>query len=489
MTPMKVEIYPTLDVALKNLEKGEALKTSSVAIMSPIKVRYERTPRGYENIEIDVAKTGYYDESVFYECLTFRRGKLEEIIESLNYLVELAERKRNLFERPLKELITEGIKEIGSLEREKEFICLGEVRLEAEYVIGWELRVQDYRAKLLKTMEESDWKKEILYDELEKIIERKIKRTDIHIAMDGKTKISIVDKEIGEKVKRVVADYWEKEKILGLDGSGDDKVMLNKILSEVERKFGKKYLEGMFPNVIGNITLHSKDLESVVFIPITIEKEQSREVVRFLPLAKQKVEAGFFEWSVVGKNEDLEAEISSSYIPIMLIDQEEVPKEIMDTAKKEGKKTILISSEIEEEFKVIRKYSGNRKFRDKDQEASIDIVYYTAKIEDLVRALVIDIEEDGTTTVFIKRLNEKKGRVKDEEIYISIIMRHSLYHLIKSVKGTKEEKRAKGLGLLGRLIADSIEGEIEKMVEEMKGKHNYTKNGKIFVRKDFRNFE
>jgi hypothetical protein len=461
IVPMKVEIYPTLNEALEKLEKGEALKTSSAALVSPVKVRYEKTP--LENVEIE--KPRYYDESVYYECLLFRNDKFKEINEDLKYLVELVERKRSLFERPIRELITEGMKEISSLK--KEFICLGEVQLRAN-VIGWEIRVQDYRKKLLTTMEESGWKKELLYDELKKLIEREIERTDIEIVRNGRAKISIVDKEIGEKVKRIVADYWEEDKILGLDGSSDDKVMLNKVLSEVERKFGKKYLESVFPNIIGKIPLHLKDLESIVFIPLTIDKEQSREVVKFLPLTKQKVEAGSFGWSVIGKNEDLEAEITSSYIPITLIDQEEVPKEIMETAKEEGKKTILIRSDMKEDFKIIRKYFGNRKFRDKDQEVSIDMFSYRAKVDDLIKSLVIDTETEGPPKVFIERLEEKKGKVKDEKIYISILMRHSLYHLIKSISGAKEEKRVKGFGLLGRLIADSIEGEIEKMSEELK---------------------
>jgi hypothetical protein len=469
---MKVEIYPTLGEALEKLEKGEALKTSSAALVSPVKVRYERTPLGYENVEI--AKPGYYDEPVYYECLLFRKDKLKEINEDLNYLVELVERKGNLFERPIRELIAEGIKEISSLK--KEFICLGEVQLRKKYVVGWETWVQDYRKELLTTMEESGWKKELLYDELKKLIEREIKRTDIEIVRDGRAKISIVDKEIGEKVKRIVADYWEEGKILGLDGSSDDKVMLNKILSEVERKFGKKYLESIFPNVIGKIPLHLKDLESVVFIPLTIDREQSREVIKFLTLTKQKVkvEAGSFEWSVIGKNEDLRAEIPSSYIPITLINQEEVPKEIMETAKEEGKKTILIRSDIQEDLKIIRKYFGNRKFREKDQEVSIDEVYYGAEIKNLVKSLVIDVEVEGSPKVFIEKINDRKEKVK-EEIYLSIQTRRRLHYFLKSI-AKEMENIVKGLGYLGEIIGESIKEEIEKMERELKEREEKENN-------------
>jgi hypothetical protein len=314
-------------------------------------------------------------------------------------------------------------------------------------------------------MKEDDWKKELLYDELKKLVERNMK--GIRIREDGTSKIRIVDKEIGEKVKRIVADYWEEDKILGLDWSSD-KVILDKNLSKVKSKFGSKYLESVFPNVIGNILLHLKYLESVVLLPLTIKEEQSKEVVEFLTLIKQKVETGSFEWSVIGKNEDLEAEITSSYIPITLIDQEEVPKEIMETAKEEGKKTILIRSDMKENFKIIRKYFGNRKFRDKDQEASIDMFSYIAKVDDLIKSLVIDTETEGPPKVFIERLNEDKGKVKYEEIYISISMRKSLYNLIKPTKGKEKENRVEGLGSLGGLIAISIEGEVEKMVEEFK---------------------
>jgi hypothetical protein len=464
MIPMKIEIYTTLEKALESLEKGEALKTNSVLIMSPIKVKYKRASQGYEDIEIYEANPRYYESVMSYECLIFRNDVLENVVEDLNYLKYLVERKGNLFEKPLKELINEGIKEISGLE--KEFICLGEVQLRKKYVIGWEIWVEDYRKKLLKTMEENDWKKELLYEELRKLIERNMK--GIGIRKTGTSTISIVDKEIGEKVKRIVADYWEKDKILGLDWSRD-KVILDKNLSKVKHRFGNKYLESVFPNVIGKIPLHLKDLESVVLLPLTIKEEQSREVVEFLPLIKQKVETGSFEWSVIGKNENLEAEITSPYIPITLIDQEEVPKEIMEKAKEEGKKTILIRSGVQENFKIIRKYFGNRKFRDKNQEVSIDMVSYRAKVEDLIRSLVIDAETEGPPKVFIERLDENKGRVKDEEIYFSILMRNSLYHVIKSVAETKEgEKIVKGLGLLGRLISDSIEEEIEKMAEDLK---------------------
>jgi hypothetical protein len=57
MIPIKVEIYPTLSRALENLGTEEALCTSSEATMNSIIVRYEKTPRGYENIEIERAKT------------------------------------------------------------------------------------------------------------------------------------------------------------------------------------------------------------------------------------------------------------------------------------------------------------------------------------------------------------------------------------------------------------------------------------------------
>ena len=462
MIPMKVEIYPTLNKALENLEKGEALKTNSVLITSPIEAKYKRTSQGYEDI-ICEANPEYYEPVMSYECLIFRNDVLENIVEDLNYLKYLVERKSNLFEKPLRELINEGLKEISSLE--KKFICLGEVQLRKKYVIGWEIWVEDYRKKLLKTMEENDWKKELLYEELRKLIERNMK--GIGIRKNGTSTISIVDKEIGEKVKRIVADYWEEDKILGLDWSSD-KVILDKNLSKVKHRFGNKYLESVFPNVIGKIPLHLKDLESVVLLPLTIKEEQSREVVEFLPLIKQKVETGPFEWSVIDKNEDLEAEIASSYIPIILIDQEEVPKEIMETAKEEGKKTILIKSDIQGKFKIIRKYFGNRKFRDKDQEASIDVFSYRAKVEDLIRSLIIDAEVEGLPKVFIERLNEEKGKIKDEEIYISISMRKSLYNLIKPTKGKEKEDRVEGLGSLGGLIAISIEGEVEKMIEEFK---------------------
>jgi hypothetical protein len=133
---MKVDIYATLDEALESLGKGEALRTNSVLISRPIKVKYKRTSQGYEDIEIYEANTEYYESVMSYECLIFRNDVLENIVEDLNYLKHLVERKGNLFEKPLRELINEGLKEISSLEKEFIFFRRGTIKKKIRYRVG-----------------------------------------------------------------------------------------------------------------------------------------------------------------------------------------------------------------------------------------------------------------------------------------------------------------------------------------------------------------
>jgi hypothetical protein len=315
-------------------------------------------------------------------------------------------------------------------------------------------------------MEERDWKNEILYGKLKKFIEENIEKLKIAIRRDGVNSINIVDKEIGGKVKRIVARYWENEKIFGLDKFEDDEVGLEEILIEAENTFGKNHLDRVFPDVIGKVSLYSEGLKSLVLLPLKIEKEQSREVVELLPLLKIKIRVGkSFMWGLVDKNEYDKAKITSSYIPMTIIDQEEVPKEIMETARREGKKTLFIRPDTSEDIKILRKYSGNKKFRDKDQEASIDMLWYGVKIKNLVKTLTMEVETDGPPKVLIERVKDRKGKV-DEDIYFVISIRKSLSKFIKSYTGEQEDEKAKGLGDLGRIIAMSIEGDIERMKEE-----------------------
>jgi len=155
---MKVEFYPTLNEAVESLKRGEGLYTDSRFLLDPVRIVYKREGKSvYKASGLDhggttwdlgggnkimvsshVEKSGKkkyvhatlikekeqvrLDTENLYESLILKPEELGELIESLTSLVE---KNGNVFKKPIKDVISVGLKELNI--KNRDFVVMEDV--------------------------------------------------------------------------------------------------------------------------------------------------------------------------------------------------------------------------------------------------------------------------------------------------------------------------------------------------------------------------
>ncbi len=492
MVHMKIEVYPSLGRALESLGHDECFHTNYSLVESPLTIKYERRASGYrpvsllkergliegrdlvsdlfETIDLIEEKksslTGNpleINESSFYfkyNYFLFRREVLLEIAEVLGSAVNKNDR---VFWAPLKEAITLGMDEI--VRKDKDFICLGIIPDYGRYLREYEVEIiKRTREIMVLAMEEESWKENFLdFDGVREEVESRFK--ELFGKPDGKffwsDMVRLVDKKLGGGLGRVLAEFWEKDKLLGIHSGSSSKIgEIDKAIESLKEKFGDKYVEKVFPEVLGNVQLYlkvpeAKNLEMVA-LPLKLKDigKGGNKKVGFLAFAKLKIEGKQVEWNSLGMrsyDKSLKAERSSGDIYMRVLSTKEVPVILPDD---KGKKTIIVESKIGETVEV-EKYS---KYGSKPD--SLEKVVYKAKMENPVKYLNIDMGR------FPDILFDSHGEVGsrktiEESINIQVVLGEASR---PKMKGTEAMT---GPECLGKRADELIKEEIRELAESL----------------------
>jgi hypothetical protein len=424
MVHMKIEVYPSLWHALESLGQDELLYTKYFLVKDPLTIKYERRVSGYRPVrfvkrrklkEVYGSDSGTFgganpfedwtsfpvsavelnesSSSFEYNYFLFRREVLGELAEVLTSAVN---KNSKVFEVPLKEAITLGINEINR--EDKDFICLGIIPNFSEYSREKEIEIIDRtREPIILAMEEESWRKDFLdfgkvREEVENWFRGLLPNEGTY---DWVEMIRFVDKELGGGRRRVLADFWEKDRILGVHSGNSGKIKeLNKFIKFLKNEFGEKYVREVFPEVLGDIYLYtklpskkSKDVE-MVSVPLRLRDTGAKgdKEVEFLVLVKLKIEDKVVEWNTLNMKYEyrsIEAEPSRGQFHMKVLSPENAPVRI---TKDRRKKNIILKSELEEIVKVDTRPEYRNKL------GNLNEITYTAKVESFVKYLDIDTE-------------------------------------------------------------------------------------------------
>jgi hypothetical protein len=421
---MKIDIYPSLVHALESLGRDELLYTKYFLVKDPLTIKYERRVSGYRPVrfvkrrglkEVYGSDSGTFgganpfedwpsfpvgavelnesSSSFEYNYFLFRREVLGELAEVLTSAVN---KNSKVFEVPLKEAITLGINEINR--EDKDFICLGIIPNFSEYSREKEIEIIDRtREPIILAMEEESWRKDFLdfgkaREEVENWFRGLLPNEGTY---DWVEMIRFVDKELGGGRRRVLADFWEKDRILGVHSGNSGEIKeLNKFIKFLKNEFGEKYVREVFPEVLGDIYLYtklpskkSKDVE-MVSVPLRLRDTGAKgdKEVEFLVLVKLKIEDKVVEWNTLNMKYEygsIEAEPSRGQFHMKVLSPENAPIRI---TKDRRKKNIIVKSELEEIVEVDIRPEYRNKL------GNLNEIKYTAKVESFVKHLEINTE-------------------------------------------------------------------------------------------------
>ncbi len=436
---MNITFYPSLNQALNSLKDNECLYSKYSWTM---KIKYSKKTLGYEPKSI-VREKDEAEENTEYTYLLFRKKALEYLFEDLTSIIE---KNEELLKNPLRETITLGIKEINK--KGKKFICMGHMTLKGEEPI-------------VGAMEEELWKKRLLG--LGNIGEKVEKEIEKIIGEGGYRKywwtVGMVDKEMGNGVKRVLARFWEKEDLLGLDTGLD----LGELVENIMDEFGEDHLRAVSPEVILKIyfVIEENDKKpEIIIVPFKEEvtgqaRRETGKIVYFLVLKKLKIsekkEINWFpikiEYTKPGNGLSKgpsRVVIKPSNFKVSL----SVEKRREDTSTEKGKNFINIWSSSHKRIEVISDYCAkDRKLGKRD--LAIEKVTYTGRVYE-TRRVELDIKEEDLT-VEVKKFNRKIREVDQEKLWINAYLGKEL---------TKNKKP----GCLGEYVIELIKEEIEKVI-------------------------
>ena len=520
MMLMKVEIYPTLERAVESLKKGEGLYTDSRFLLDPVRVVYKREARsvykatGLDHGEItwsiggedkimvsshrekdgkkyvhasllkgeELVRLG--DTEYLYKSLILKTEELEELIDGL---ISLAENNKNMFKKPMMDILYLGLKRINV--KNKDFLLIEDLREEAK-----RLGISDFfRKQIVKSKGNEDWKKRMgsysLYignkaeKELHKTLSNLTKEVETDI--NWKDVLVAVDKAPGSEKAKIITELWEDKGILGVEIGGDQKIIQE--LGNHFNKYGKWGLEKSFPNLLGKVYISTSNLpkrEKAEFalVPLEVEEKEGTIKVDYLALVKLKIEDKKFLWLSTepvyfGNKVNIKTSAENS---IRIVSKDAV-SEIMPSEEEERKnKKVLVKANFVEEVEISPyipisvKEVGYRAIR-KGFTRAIYIGENPETVEDLKEI------EDGKTMseivsirVFLKRYinprikterNLEGGEClgKDVDELIAKEMKTIASDIEKFEKEENDNKR-KGILKTGKLLANRI----SRMIEEKK---------------------
>jgi len=469
MVHMKIEVYPSLGQALESLGRDELLYTKYLLVKDPLTIKYERRVSGYRPVrfvkrrrlkEVYGSDSGTFgganpledwpsfpvsavelnesSSSFEYNYFLFRREVLGELAEVLTSAVN---KNSKVFEVPLKEAITLGINEINR--EDKDFICLGIIPNFSEYSREKEIEIIDRaREPIILAMEEESWRKDFLdfgkaREEVENWFRGLLPNEGTY---DWVEMLRFVDKELGGGRRRVLADFWEKDRILGVHSGNFGKIKeLNKFIKFLKNEFGEKYVREVFPEVLGDIYLYtklpskkSKDVE-MVSVPLRLRDTGAKgdKEVEFLVLVKLKIEDKVVEWNTLNMKYEyrsIEAEPSRGQFHMKVLSPEDAPVRI---TKDRGKKNIIVKSELEEIVKV----ETRPEYRDK--LGNLNEIIYKAKVESFVKYL--DINTDNFPELVVGGYGEVgSGRTIEESVNFEVFLGEDIDPGIKGGESRKD---------------------------------------------------
>ncbi len=483
--------YPNLQYALKDLGEDECLHIRFRFILE-IVYKYNKKSNKYRPTRVE--NPIIYPK---YDYFIFRKEVIENFIETLT---SATENNKGLFQDPLREAISLGLKELDI--KDKEFICVRSNSptditppmigvIYSDHLLN--KSDDEINKPILMSLKEEEWKELFLeglrslkgkvLEELEIGVGRVLEYIiygdhDIHRWVDI---IVVSNKELekgkGEK-GRALAKFWENERVLGVD-----KIVNGHFLSNWDSKSKselKSLLEdntkklGLGPNKFTKILLSGISLQlsgfpdpekmEVILVPLEIKDDEDwnsgEKKVRFLVLRKLKIGDIVFSWRPIsvdydhntnsleldsgnGRHEEMEQ--------VKVVDREKIPVEL----SKEKGKAILIDTKLTESITVLNRavYRFERETEKVEYNTNMkDSKYVRVSLEDLENPLVEEYEEIEKTKVLneemiiktrlegeVKRVNKKRDPGCNEEAYRHI--RHDLKSLEKKLYEHERENK------------------------------------------------
>jgi len=511
---VKVEFYPTLNEAVKSLKKGEGLYTDSRFLLDPVRVIYKKEGKsvykatgldhsgttwitsGGEKIIVSshVEKSGkkyvhatlikgkeevILDTENLYKSVILKPEELGELIEGLTSLVE---NNGNVFKKPIKDVISVGLKGLNI--KNRDFVVMEDIsayeRQEKEAVVNF-IRKQILKSRKRITTPHSLYFGEKAEKELYKTLSNLTREIETYYYW---TEVLIaVDRMPGKGVGKVVTALWEDNGVLGIESGGRRDGGIHDLIYELRNymdKHGKESLEKSFPRVLGKISLYiserpRREEAEFVLVPLGIKEEEKVIKVDYLALVKLGIKDRKFVWSSVSPTyfEDLVDVKSSGENSIRMLGKDEMPREVLEGEK--GKKNVLVKVNLVERIEIGHTdFDEKGAFRSKDQLLAIKHVKYRAYIEGSTKKLSIEVES-GSLIDGIKGCEEiEEGSVIEEEINTNVLLRREIDPNIK--KTTKKE----GTECLGEGTNGLIREELKRMLSKLK---NYQEKEKKKERK------
>jgi hypothetical protein len=447
---MNITFYPSLIQALNSLKDNECLYSK---YSWAIKIKYGKKPLGYEPKSIvrekDKPEEGS-SENTDYKYLLFRRKVIEDLVGELTSIVK---KNGELFKPPLKEAITLGLKEIER--SDKEFICIVQGPSRKQ-----EGGIDLVEEPIAKAVEEDHWKKSFLdFGKIREKAEKEIEK----IMGEGYYKwywIGIVNKEMEEGVGRLLAKFWEKGDLLGMDTS----LSLGKLAEEIIEKFGGDHLKSVFPEILLKIYFALEENDGkpeIIVVPFREEvtgqtgKRETGKAVDFLVLRRLKIsEEKEINWVPI-KLEYKKPKDGLSGVPsISVINPSNFNVSLTIKKRREGMSTekgrnfINIWSSSYRQIEVISDYCAKDKKLGK-RDLAIEKITYSGKVYE-IRTVEVDIDEKKLN-VEVKKFSKKIRELGQEKMWINAYLGKEL---------TKNKKP----GCQGEHVIELIKKEIEKVI-------------------------
>jgi len=500
---MKVEFYPTLREAVESLKRGEGLYTDSRFLLDPVRILYKRETKSvYKAIGLDhrgtiwdlgggdrimvsshVERSGekYVHATLIkgkeilrlnteslYKSMIIKPEELGELIEGLNSLVE---KNDNVFKKPIKDVISIGLKELNI--KNKHFVVMENIsaydRQEKEEVIDF------LRKQILKSIKGITIPNSLYFGDK---AERALYKTLSNLAREVETYyywtevLVAVDRMPGKGIGKVVTKIWEENGVLGIESGGRSNGGIHDLTHELRdymEKHGRESLEKYFPRVLGEISLYVSDLpkrEEAEFALVPLEIEEGGKVIEvdYLALVKMGIRDRNFVFSSVGPkyfgDEDLVNVGILGSNSIRILRKDEVPREVLEGEK--GKKNILVRVNLEEKTEIDHiDFNEKKAFRNKDQLLAIKDLNYAAYIKGSTKKLSVEV---GSKSLIdgIRGCEEiEEGSVVKEKIETNVFLRREIDPKIKkSIE--KQGKECLGEGTDG-LIREELERIISKL--------------------------
>jgi hypothetical protein len=492
---MKIEFYPTLAKAVESLKRGEGLYTDSRFLLDPVRIVYKREGKSaYKATGLDHGEITWNigggnkivvsshrekdgrkyvhaellkgEELVrirntenLYKCLILKTEELGELLEGLTSLVE---NNRNMFKKPMRDVVSLGLKKVNI--KNKDFVLIEDLYWETKS-LGIE---EFFRKHILESARDEDWKKRIgsysLYlgdraeKELQKILSNLTKEVETNI--DWRNVLVVVDRTPSSEKAKVMTELWEDGRVLGIEIGGDQELIQE--LQDHFNKYGKWSLEKSFPNILGKICMSTSNLpkrEKAEFVLVCLGVEEKEGILKvdYLALVKLSIEDRKFLWlSSKPFYSGNEVNIRISYEnSIRMVNRDKIPGiEILGEGKRENK-AVIVKANLVEEVEI-----------SPHLPISVEEVEYRAIRKGFSREIYI-----GENPEIVEGLKEiEDGKTTSELASIKVLLKGYLNPRIRA------ERSSEGSGCLGRYADELIVEEMGIIASEIE-KHEKDKGG------------